>query len=110
MQAEQNVLQTGQLLKQRGELKRAHQPALDDLMRPEPGDVFAVEPDGAGGGPDEARPPVEAGRLARAIRAGEADDPALRAAEIDTADGGPAPEVPGEAPRRAKWLRAHAVA
>ena len=109
MQAEQHVLQAGQLLKQRGELKRAHQPALDDLMRPESADVFAVEPDGAGGGSDEAGQQVEAGRLARAIRTDQADDLALRNAEIDTVDGGESAEVPGETVCLEKKRGAHAA-
>jgi len=79
------------------------------LMRPESGDVFAVEPDGAGGGPDEAGQKVEAGRLARAIRTDQADDLALRNAEIDTVDGGESAEVPGETLCLEKKRGAHAA-
>jgi len=45
VQTSQDVLEGGHLLEERGELKRAHQAAGGDLVRPQAGDVSAVEDD-----------------------------------------------------------------
>ena len=109
VQAEKDVLQRRHLLEESGQLERAHQSPPDDLMRPEPGDVVAVEPDGAGRRPDEAGQQIEAGRLARAVRANQADDLAFGDGQIDMVDGGESAEIPGEALRFEKGPGAHAA-
>src|SRR5437899_2995159 len=96
MQTEQDVLEGGHLLEERGELKRPHQPAPGDLMRSQPRDVLAVEDDGAPRRSQEPAQEVEAGRLAGPVGADQADDLALVDGEVDAVDGGQATEEPGE--------------
>ena len=98
MQTEQDVLEGGHLLEERGELKRPHQPAPGDLMRSQPRDVLAVEDDGAPRRSQEPAQEVEAGRLAGPVGADQADDLALVDGEVDAVDGGQATEEPGEMP------------
>jgi hypothetical protein len=54
VQAQQHVLERGHLLKERGQLEGADEPARGDLVRLEAGDAFAVEDDRATGRPQEA--------------------------------------------------------
>ena len=99
MQAQEHILERGHLLEERGELKRAHEPARGDLMRAEAGDVLAVEDDRPAGRSQKSAQEIEAGRLAGAVRADQADDLALVDGEVDAVDGRQPAEEPGEIAR-----------
>ena len=105
--AEEDVLQRRHVLEERGELEGAHQPALDDLMRLKPVMSSPPKTDGAGRRPQEAGQQIEAGRLAGAVRADEADDLALVDGEVDVVDGGESAEVLGEVTRFEKEPASH---
>src|SRR5207245_9033130 len=95
-EGEHDALERGLRLADRGELERPHQATSGDLVRPEAGDVLAVEDDRAPGRSQDPGQQVETGRLAGAVGADQADDLALVDGEVDAVDGGQATEEPGE--------------
>jgi hypothetical protein len=57
-------------------------------MRLETGDILTAKTDGPGGGGEKAAQQVETGRLARTVRADEADDLSLINFQVDMIHGG----------------------
>ena len=83
----EDVLQDGHVLKQRRELKGAHQAAGYDVMGFEPCHRLAGKGNGAGSGGQETAQEVETSRLPGAIWTNEPDNLAFFNGKIDTMDG-----------------------
>src|SRR5690606_2965610 len=79
------------------QLEGAGHALVGDAGGLEAADLLAVEGDGPGIGPQEARDHVERGGLARAVGPEQADDLALGELEAQIVDGNKAAEAPAQA-------------
>src|SRR5207249_3458283 len=91
--ADQHVVADGHSSEEAELLERARDTAAGDLVRPEPRDRAAVQPDVARVRPGEAGDDVEEGRLPRAVRPDDADDLPRRHREADVGVGHDAAEA-----------------
>src|SRR5207237_7928869 len=90
--ADEHVLARGEVPERAHELERARDAARAHAMRREPGDVGAAQANAPGVGRERPRDEVEERRLARAVRAHDAEDGALLEREADVVDGADAAE------------------
>ena len=96
MLGHQQVFQHGELLEKAHVLEGAHQAVTGHLMAGLAGDLVAIQPDAAPGGPVEPADAVEDGGLAGAVGADDAEDLAIGDVEADVVDGGEAAEATGD--------------
>ena len=92
MLADEDVLQYRHVAEEAQVLERARDPALDDEVRRQTGDVLAEEQDVPAVGRVHAGDQVEERRLAGAVRADQGDDAAGLDAEVHVLDRGDAAE------------------
>ena len=104
---ERERLQRRQLVEQLVDLERAHDAAAHALVRREPGDVVAVEPDRAGGRLEHAGQQVDQRRLAGAVRADQRVARAASRRVSDTSLVGVMPPKRFSRPRVSRTIVAH---
>ena len=92
--AHQHVVEHAHVLEEPDRLEGARDPLADDGVGPEADQARAVEPDLAPVRPEQPRDEVEEGRLARPVRADEADDAARRDHQLHVAHRHEAAEAP----------------
>src|SRR5439155_13455329 len=82
LERERDVLDGAQLLEEAGDLERARNAALRDLMRTQSGGVNAEEHDPTARRHEETGQKVEEARLARAVRPNQGVDPPLAQSQV----------------------------
>src|SRR5205814_1712434 len=96
LEGERDMLDGAQLLEEAGDLERARNPALRDLMRTQSSDIDAEEKDSTARRHEEAGQEVEEARLARAVRPNEGVDLPLAQSQVHAVHRSEAGEVLSE--------------